>query len=189
MLPMLLMDGRPPVTTLVPVAEVVPRALEPASTDGSLVRRIGAGFGVRIRAGPLDIWAEASDIGGDGGSSSSVVGSPSDLVISGGVVMRGELAAESTEASVFLSKVGEPRSEISDEMVEWRDSYFLILSCIISASILSSDSSSRNRCDSMRSASRSCSPIRISSSIKTPRSTAWLNFDSMSSSDDVVFRA
>lgn len=89
-----------------------------------------------------------------------------------------------------MSKVGDPRADMSVEMVDrCRDSCFLILSWSSSASILRSESSSRRRCDSMRSFSRSCSPILISSSIMTPRSIAWLNLDSMSSSDDVVLRA
>lgn len=62
------------------------------------------------------------------------------------------------------------------------------LSCIISASIFRSDSSSRSRCVSMRRFSRSCSPTLISSSIITPRSIAILNFDSRSSREEDVFR-
>lgn len=41
----------------------------------------------------------------------------------------------------------------------------------------------------MRSFSRSCSPDRISSSIITHRSMAWLYLDSISSKDEVVLRA
>ena len=131
--------------------------------------------------------AEASDMGGDGGSCTAAVDRG---LASGGVVMSGELAVELGDASTFLSNVGEPSADRSVEMTDrWRDSCFLILACISSASILSSASSSRSRCDSMRSFSRSCSPDRISSSIKTARSMAWLYFDSMSSSDDVVLRA
>lgn len=58
-------------------------------------------------------------------------------------------------------------------------------SCVISDSIFRSDSSSRRRWVSMRSASRSRSPIWISSSSMTSRSTATLYLVSMSSSDDV----
>jgi len=51
-------------------------------------------------------------------------------LVSGGVVMRGELAVEwGDEGSTFLSKVGESGTERSVEMVErWRASCFLILS-------------------------------------------------------------
>jgi hypothetical protein len=59
----------------------------------------------------------------------------------------------------------------------------------ISASILRSDSSSRIRWFSMRSASRSCSPFLTSSSIMTALSMDTLYLDSMSSSDDVWLRA
>lgn len=62
-------------------------------------------------------------------------------------------------------------------------------SCTISVSILRSDSSSRSRWVSMRSPSRSCSPIFSSSSSITPRSIATLYLDSTSSSDDVWLRA
>lgn len=117
---LMLIDGRPPVAVRPPVgrAGVLPRALEPASTDGIRVRRIVEGAGVRIRDGARGC-EETSDIGGDGGSSSSGVGAPRPLVISRGVEIRGELAAESTEMSVaVLSNVGEPRSDKSDDMVE-----------------------------------------------------------------------
>lgn len=70
----------------------------------------------------------------DGGSETSL----------GGVEMRGELAVDLGE----FSKVGDSGIEMSVEMVErcWlRFSAFLILSCMISASILRSDSSSRRR--------------------------------------------
>ena len=59
----------------------------------------------------------------------------------------------------------------------------------ISASTLSSESSSRSLCASIRRPSRSCSPTLISSSSITPRSIATLYFESRSSSEDVVFRA
>lgn len=61
-------------------------------------------------------------------------------------------------------------------------------SCTISASILRSESSSRSRWFSILSASRSCSPILISSSRMTVRSIATLYFDSISSSDEVWLR-
>jgi hypothetical protein len=58
-------------------------------------------------------------------------------------------------------------------------------SIVISASTFKSPSSSRNRCVSIRSVSRSASPFLISSSCMTPRSMIWLYFCSMSSSEDV----
>lgn len=61
-------------------------------------------------------------------------------------------------------------------------------SCVISDSILRSDSSSLSRCVSMRNPSRSRSPILISSSNMTSRSIATLYFVSTSSSDDVWLR-
>jgi hypothetical protein len=61
-------------------------------------------------------------------------------------------------------------------------------SWVMSDSIFRSDSSSRSRCVSMRRASRSRSPIFISSSSMTSRSMATLYLVSMSSSDDVWLR-
>ena len=61
-------------------------------------------------------------------------------------------------------------------------------SWVMSDSIFRSDSSSRRRCVSMRRASRSRSPIFISSSSMTSRSMATLYLVSMSSSDDVWLR-
>lgn len=106
---------------------------------------------------------------------------------SGGVIIIGELAVECGE----LQKDGDPGiEEMSVEMVErCRDSCFLILSCRISASILRSDSSSRSRCASTRSCSRSFSPILISSSSMTARSMPILYLDSRSSREEVVVRA
>lgn len=74
--------------------------------------------------------AEASDMGGEGGSrnSESVSRFESDFE-SGGVVMRGELAVDPGEASRVLSKVGDPSMERSVEMAErCRDSYLVTLS-------------------------------------------------------------
>jgi len=70
--------------------------------------------------------------------------------------------------------------------VSWR---LRSLSCMISASILRSDSSSRRRWVSIRKCSLSCSPTLISSSIITARSMETLYLDSRSSSDEDVFRA
>ena len=69
------------------------------------------------------------------------------------------------------------------------DSAFRSFSWTISVSIFTSDSSSRSRWFSIRSCSRSWSPFLISSSSSTPRSIAALYLYSISSSDEVVFRA
>ena len=164
-----------------------------ASAEGSrdLRAALDAAAGVLDAAAVLGRGAEASDMGGDGGSWTSDAAPAADEdFISGGVETRGELAVEFGEPSTLLSKVGDSGTEMSVEMVErWRASCFLILAWSSSASIFRSESSSRRRCDSIRSFSRSCSPTLISSSIITPRSMAWLYLDSMSSSDDVVLRA
>lgn len=62
-------------------------------------------------------------------------------------------------------------------------------SCVISASIFKSASSSCWRCVSIRRFSRSCSPCLISSSSMTPRSIETLYFDSRSSIDESLCRA
>ena len=70
---------------------------------------------------------EASDMGGDGGSWMGLLGGSS--AVSGGVVMRGELAVDPGEFSVFLSKVGDSGTEISVDIMErWRDSCLRTLS-------------------------------------------------------------
>lgn len=160
------------------------------SRDGSRDLRGTAPPGL-VAVVALAMGADASDMGGEGGScTSESVSVVERALVSGGVVMSGELAVELGDVSIFLSKVGDPMTERSVEIVDrCRDSCFLILSCMSSASILSSASSSRSRCDSIRSCSRSCSPDLISSSIMTPRSIAWLYLDSISSRDDVVLRA
>lgn len=102
----------------------------------------------------------------------------------------GELAVEFEEPSAFLSNVGRPTASMSSDAAGiCRDSCFFSLSCISSASIFRSESSSRSLCNSIRNCSRSCSPARISPSIITARSMAWLYLDSMSSNEEVVLRA
>jgi hypothetical protein len=109
--------------------------------------------------------------------------------VSGGVEIRGELAVDSGEP-MLLSKVGDSGTEMSVEIMDrWRDSCLRSRSWSTSTSILSSESSSFKRWASMRRFSRSCSPMRTSSSSITPRSMATLYLDSRSSSDDDVFRA
>lgn len=74
--------------------------------------------------------AEASDMGGEGGSRSSESVSMFERDFeSGGVVMRGELAVDPGEASRVLSKVGDPSMERSVEIADrCRDSYLVTLS-------------------------------------------------------------
>jgi hypothetical protein len=155
-----------------------------AEEDGSRLFRGGAGA---LSPPILGKGTEVSDIGGDGGSCiSDAVSAVDNDLVSGGVMIIGELAVECGE----LQKEGEPGTEMSVEMVDkWRDSCFLILSCRISASILRSASSSLSLCVSTRSRSRSCSPILTSSSSMTALSIATLYLDSRSSRDDVVVRA
>lgn len=187
-------EGRPPGRRLLVAGALTPLGLGVVSVEEGRRVFLAAPTAGVLRDAPsafLGRAADASDAEGEGGScSSETVSAVERDLVSGGVVMSGELAVDWGEASTFLSKVGDPITDMSVEMVDkWRDSCFLILSWSSSASILRSDSSSRNRCDSIRSFSRSCSPILISSSIMTPRSMAWLYLDSMSSSDDVVLRA
>jgi hypothetical protein len=101
----------------------------------------GAGVLKSLVAG-LGLEAEASDIGGDGGSWETALteGGGKETSSLGGVVISGELAVERGE----FSKMGDSRTERSVDMVE-RWWCLLILSCIISASTLRSDSSSRRR--------------------------------------------
>lgn len=158
------------------------------SADGRRVFLCGAGVLSCVLLG-LGSEVEASDMGGDGGSwMGPFLGGSS--AVSGGVVMSGELAVEPGEFSTFLSKVGDSGTEMSvDIMDRWRDSCLRTLSWSISASILTSESSSLKRWDSIRRFSRSCSPCRISSSSMTPRSMATLYLDSRSSREEVVLRA
>jgi hypothetical protein len=190
----------PPVEIRLPGARVVAVGglerglgvvLALTSAEGRRERLTVLRWAEGLEAATLGRGAETSDMGGEGGSGNSERVSPSSVsdLESVGVVMRGELAVEPGEAG-WPSKVGDARTERSVEMVDkCLDSCFLILSWRSSASILRSPSSSRRRCDSIRSCSRSCSPILISSSIITALSIAWLYLDSMSSKDDVVLRA
>jgi hypothetical protein len=153
------------------------------SADGNLIL-LGGFIGVFICLGAIP---DASEMGGDGGVGvSDTVSVVETDFVSGGVVTRGEEAAELGDPS----KEGEFGAVISVEIVgKFQAPCFLSLSCMISASILRSDSSSLSLCVSIRRFSLSCSPILISSSIITARSMATLCFDSKSSSDDDVFRA
>lgn len=151
------------------------------SPEGSFILLFGGFIGVlSIRfAEP-----EASEIGGDGGVGVSDTVSVVEIdLVSGGVVIMGEEAVEVGESP----KEGEFGAVIS--VAIFGTCRFLSLSCIISASILRSDSSSLRRWVSIRRFSRSCSPTLISSSIITALSIATLYFDSRSSNEDEVFLA
>jgi hypothetical protein len=131
------------------------------------------------------VVVEDSDIGGDGGVGvSDTVSAVETDFVSGGVVIIGDEAVEVGDPSSYAGELGAVMSVASE--ASWR---FRSLSCMISASILRSPSSSRRRWVSIRRFSRSCSPTLISSSIMTVLSIATLYFDSKSSSDEVVFRA
>lgn len=144
------------VRTLEVVATRLPGAREVAASDCR-------GFGVTLLSaeGNLDFLcidgpgvlrgfclglgsgADASDIGGDGGSwiSDRVSAVATDLE-SGGVVMSGELAVELGE----WSYEGESGTDISVESAErCRKSWSLSFPCRISTSILRSESSSFSR--------------------------------------------
>lgn len=151
------------------------------SPEGSFILLFGGFIGV-LTTGLAE--PEASEMGGDGGVGVSETVSFVDTdLVSGGVVIIGEEAVELGEPAIE-GELGAVMSVVSE--VRWR---FRSLSCMISASILRSDSSSRRRWVSIRRFSRSCSPILISSSIITALSIATLYFDSRSSSDEEVFRA
>lgn len=137
------------------------------------------------------ITPDPFDIAGEGGEVWSV--DVSDFV-GGGVDIDGD---EVVVTDVEASDIGDGgRSESIDRGVVLLSRFFVMipsacfnLPCRISASTFSSEYSSLTRWFSILRASRSCSPILISSSIKTPRSIDTLYFDSRSSNDDVWFRA
>jgi hypothetical protein len=110
------------------------------SPDGSRIL-LGGFIGVLIA--DLGAFPEASEIGGEGGVGvSDTVSVVETDFVSGGVVIIGEEAAESGEPS----KEGEFGAVISVDMAGSTLALcFLNLSCIISASIFRSDSSSRSR--------------------------------------------
>jgi hypothetical protein len=143
------------------------------------------GLGSEGVANGLVIGADFSEMGGDGGV--GVSETPDEEVFAGGV---------SKEASVVVGDSSERgEAETVGGSIERallllaRDcSALWSLSLIISASILRSDNSSFSRWASMRSRSRSCSPVLTSSSSMTLRSMVWLYLDSMSSSEDSVLR-
>lgn len=166
--------------------------------DGS---RLAAGFGVVLESpdGSFNLLFgrfkgvfatgfvvfDDSDIGGDGGVGvSDTVSTVETDFVSGGVVTIGDEPVDVGEPSSYAGELGAVISVASE--ASWR---FRNLSCMTSASILRSPSSSRSRCVSIRRFSRSCSPTLISSSNITALSIATLYFDSKSSYEDVVFLA
>ena len=137
------------------------------------------------------VGSDFSETGGDGGVGVSETVDEVDLV--GGVAIVGEDAVVVGECSDTDDwGLGIPWPRDVGFCIRCRsvtNSACRSLSCMISASTLRSESSSRRRCVSIRSDSRSCSPTLISSSNMTPLSIATLYFDSKSSSDELVFRA
>jgi hypothetical protein len=154
------------------------------SPDGSRIFLVGF---IGVLMPDFGAFPEVSEMGGDGGVGvSDTVSVVETDFVSGGVVIMGEEAAESGEPA----REGEFGAVISVDIIGKALALcFRSLSCIISASIFRSDSSSRSLCASIRRFSLSCSPIFISSSIITPLSMATLNLDSRSSRDDEVFLA
>lgn len=172
------------------VDESLGRGVVLVSIDGSLdlCGFFVGGIGVLI-GGTLVLGsgggADASDMGGDGGSFTCVFAEDTDEAGSGGVVTMGELAMD----IALTSNIGLSGTERSVSVADMWRSCFLSLSCRTSASILRSDSSSRRRCVSILNCSLSCSPILISSSIMTALSIAPLYLFSRSSREELVWRA
>jgi hypothetical protein len=138
--------------------------------------------------GSILTCAGASERGGDGGVSASEA--VSDL--GGGVDALGDVgvAALISLPGLLVRKFFTARvlgfRDLRDSIVaSARRSFSNRISC----STFKSPNSSRKRCASILSPSLSCSPILISSSIKTPRSIATFSFDSKSSILLVVFLA
>ena len=167
--------------TLVCLADT---ALEPGSAVRSVVAASGMSEADRFAGGSMCgsilTCAGASERGGDGGVRTSEVAS--DLV--GGVDVLGDVGvavlislAGLLVRKLFTAKVlGLP--DLRDSIVaSARRSFSNRISC----STFKSPNSSRKRCASILSPSLSCSPILISSSIKTPLSMATFSFDSRSS--------
>lgn len=156
---------------------VCPFGLEAAEAEGAgrgteaFPVRDDRGLGIPGVAKDLETLADFSDIGGEGGV--GVSESPEEeAVLAGGVSNVGDEAlvvvgdnSERGDAEMAIGcrvKFFSRRAKLS---VAFRN-----FSLVMSVSILRSDSSSRNLCASIRRLSRSCSPVRISSSRITPRS-------------------
>lgn len=124
-----LMGGLPVDGRLLGMRVLEPGAFAPlgfgvASADGRRVLRAAPerAAGVFCPAAPafLGRGADASDMGGDGGSCTSERVSTVDIdFVSGGVVTRGELAVDcGEEGSAFASNVGDSGTEMSVDMVD-----------------------------------------------------------------------
>lgn len=132
--------------------------------------------------------AGASESGGEGG----VGASDAESDFGGGVDAPGEedVIPLASLAGLLERRFSTARGlGLRDLSVSMTDSALRSFSRRISLSTFRSPRSSRNRCASILSASRSCSPFFTSSSNKTPRSIAWFSFASRSSMLLVVFRA
>lgn len=133
-----------------------------------------------------------SDVGGDGGVCMSEAIDDTDLA--GGVATVGDVESVSIGDISEALDPGRARSVVmvcdgrSLDLAR-ASSACLSFPCLISASTLRSESSSRSRCVSILNSSRSFSLTLISSSSMTFRSIETLNFDSKSSKEDVVCRA
>ena len=148
-------------------------------------------FGNDEAGAVVTLGKDLSEVGGEGGVGVSEAAEEVDLV--GGVAMVGDDAVVSGESSDIEERGLEIAGLMGESLRKCRRSETASarrsLSCIISASTLRSDSSSRSLWVSIRRVSRSRSPILTSSSNMTPRSMATLYFDSRSSREDVVCRA
>jgi hypothetical protein len=167
--------------TLVCLADT---ALEPASADRGVAARSGMSDADRFAGGSMCgsilICTGASESGGDGGV--SVLEAVSDF--GGGVDAVGDVGVAVLISlpgllvrKLFTARVLGLPDRRDSIVASARRSFSSRMSC----STFKSPNSSRKRCASILSLSLSCSPILISSSIKTPRSIATFSFDSRSS--------
>jgi len=175
--------------TLVCLADT---ALDPWSAERGVAAISGmsdiARFAGGNMCGSILMCAGASERGGEGG----VRASEAESDLGGGVDAVGDVgvAVLISLAGLLARKFSTAREfgfrDLRDSIVA---SARFSFSNRISCSTFKSPNSSRKRCASILSPSRSCSPILISSSIKTPRSIATFSFDSRSSILLVVFLA
>lgn len=144
-------------------------------------RGVDAGSnGVGIRE--PEAFVDVSDIGGEGG-----VGDVTPVLPDFVERLRG-----------VAGTISEMTDALSSDSGDWYPGrlYFEVMesaccnfSCVISCSILRSESSSLNLCTSILSASRSASPAFISASSITALSIETLYFVSKSSRDDLTIRS
>jgi hypothetical protein len=168
--------------TLVCLADT---ALDPISADRGVVVAVSGMSDVDRFAGgsicgSILTCAGASERGGDGGVSALEVVSD----FGGGVDAVGDVGVAELNSlpGLLVRRFSTARvlgfRDLRDSIVaSARRSFSNRISC----STFKSPNSSRKRCASILSPSLSCSPILISSSIKTPRSIATFSFDSRSS--------